>query len=204
MITRGERSGSTSVLNAALVASAAGLALSLAGCSGNPSHETVRLVPNYSGFTDKFASIISQPNKCEETVPSSCGMAIFTSAVSPAGLDVVINARGEVSPAPWPRPDRRDHKGDPVTILCYDPHGNRVQQIVDKYASTDWYRVIVPKRYVINPEVRAALGTSESLVDSVRQAGQLGVAGWASILDFNERQPHSGVAECPASARGFS
>lgn len=181
------------------VAAMAGLltvALGLSSCSGTNSSskqttlkQPITLTPDMSGFLKPGTN-----KTCFNGGARPCAVLI---RVSPNLSSDYINADPTQGRVDWPLEAYDGQSGNSLTIQCYDPNGQTVSPYEGSSSSSDWYEVVVPQQYVLNPAVKAELGQSNSPIKTtIQQNGKITALGWASIEWFNESAPLNQVQPC--------
>lgn len=165
------------------VVAAAG-SLLLAGCGTasqvsakhNSSAEVVSLVPDMAGYLKPGSS-----TTCYNGGARPCAILIRTAPELSADY---INANPNQNRVNWPLEAYGGNPGDQVQVECYDPNGELVRPYEGNSSSPDWYKVLVPSEYVLNPKLT-----------NIQHVGTE-AAGWASIEWFGESTPNRFVPSC--------
>lgn len=178
-----EKFNSRRLLRGSVLAAAAG-SLLLAGCGASsntsankkPTAETISLVPDMAGYLKPGSS-----TTCYNGGARPCAVLIRTAPKLSADY---INANPNQNRVKWPLEAYAGNPGNQVQVECYDPNGELVRPYEGNSSSSDWYKVLVPSEYVLNPNLT-----------NLQHVGAE-VVGWASIEWFGESTPNRSVPSC--------
>lgn len=171
-----EKLSSNKLMRRSVAVVAAG-SLLLAGCGNkNSVKNTISLIPDMSGYLKPGSS-----TTCFNGGARPCAILIRT---APKLSSEYINANPTQYSVEWPLEAYGGNPGDKVEIECYDPNGESVHPFEGNSASSDWYKVLVPAEYVLNPNI-----------GNIQHIGSEAI-GWASIEWFGESSPNSAVPSC--------
>jgi hypothetical protein len=176
----------------------------LAGC--NTQHQAVLIRPATS-------SVVSRPTPA--TYPETPDMVGFLKTgssttclaggsrpcailirTSPNRASAIVNASPTQPVVQWPREPYGSKAGDTVNIRCYTPAGQLIKPYEGNSESTDWYEVVVPPEYVLNPAVQQAVIEHSPSVRTEELNGTTAVLGWATVEWFNQSTASSSIPIC--------
>jgi hypothetical protein len=161
------------------ILAASAVVLGLSSCANPAEPQPYKATPNMVGFLKP-----GDDKHCFNGGERPCAVLLRT---KPNVSAAKINATEDQKEVLWPREAYNGKKGDTLTVLCYDPNGQKITSYENNLVSADWYKVVVPAEHVTN---------TEALPDSFNLNGTKAYIGWASVTWFNQSAHEASVPRC--------